>query len=107
MKASRNLKKIFVALIDHIKRSPTLSAPDKARITKAYSQLAERIEEVEEYNLKARQSLMTMSLLGVVAGFMTHETKSIGFEMEKAVRIISPSRRNIPISGVATEIERS
>ena len=33
----------FPRAIDHIKRSPTLTPPDKARITKAYSLLAERI----------------------------------------------------------------
>jgi signal transduction histidine kinase len=30
-----------------------------------------------------------MSLLGVVAGFMTHETKSLVFEMERAVEIVA------------------
>jgi signal transduction histidine kinase len=105
--ASRNLKEDFRNAIDHIKRSPTLTPPDKARITKAYSQLAERIEEVEEYNLKARQSLMTMSLLGVVAGFMTHETKSLVFEMEKAARIVSSLAKKHPdLTSVAAEIER-
>ena len=106
-KASRSLREDFRRAIDHIKRSPTLSAPDKARITKAYSQLAERIEEVEDYNEKARQSLMTMSLLGVVAGFMTHETKSIVFEMEKAARIITSLAKKHPdLGSVANEIDR-
>jgi signal transduction histidine kinase len=106
-KASQSLKEDFRRAIDHIKRSPTLTAPDKARITKAYSQLAERIEEVEEYNVKARQSLMTMGLLGVVAGFMTHETKSLVFEMEKAARIISSLAKKHPdLASVAAEIEK-
>lgn len=105
--ASRSLKEDFRRAIDHIKRSPTLTAPDKARITKAYSQLAERIEEVEEYNLKARQSLMTMSLLGVVAGFMTHETKSLVFEMEKAAQIVSSLAKKHPdLKNVAAEIDK-
>jgi signal transduction histidine kinase len=105
--ASQSLKEDFRRAIDHIKRSPTLTAPDKSRITKAYSQLAERIEEVEEYNLKARQSLMTMSLLGVVAGFMTHETKSLVFEMEKAAQIVSSLAKKHPdLKNVAVEIDK-
>ncbi len=105
--ASQSLREDFRRAIDHIKRSPTLSAPDKARITKAYSQLAERIEEVEEYNVKARQSLMTMGLLGVVAGFMTHETKSLVFEMEKAARIVSSLAKKHPdLADVSVEIEK-
>jgi signal transduction histidine kinase len=105
--ASQSLRDDFRRAIDHIKRSPTLTPPDKARITRAYSQLAERIEEVEDYNLKARQSLMTMSLLGVVAGFMTHETKSLVFEMEKAARIVtSLARKHSELKEVAAEIEK-
>jgi signal transduction histidine kinase len=105
--ASRSLKEDFRRAIDHIKRSPTLTAPDKARITRAYSQLAERIEEVEEYNQKARQSLLTMSLLGVVAAFMTHETKSLVFEMEKAARIISSLAKKHPdLANTASEIDK-
>ncbi len=105
--ATRSLKEDFRWAIDHIKRSPTLTSPDKARITKAYSQLAQRIEDVEEYNLKARQSLMNMSLLGVVAGFMTHETKSLVYEMEKASRIIrSIAEKHPELVDSATEIEK-
>lgn len=95
-KAAQSLKDDVRSAIEHVKRSPTLTAPDKARITKAYSQLAYRIEEVEEYNVKARQSLMTMSLLGVVAGFMTHENKSLVFEMEKAVKTVSSLAKKHP-----------
>jgi signal transduction histidine kinase len=105
--ASRSLREDFRRAIDHIKRSPTLTAPDKARITKAYSQLANRIQEVEEYNLKARQNLVTMSLLGVVAGFMTHETKSLVFEMDKAAQIISSLAKKHPdLKTVAAEIDK-
>jgi signal transduction histidine kinase len=105
--ASRSLREDFRSAIAHIKASPTLTAPDKARITKAYGQLAERIEEVEEYNLKARQSLMTMSLLGVVAGFMTHETKSLVFEMDKAARLIGAlAKKHADLKDVSAEINK-
>src|SRR5258707_13679673 len=105
--ASRSLKEDFRRAIDHIKHSPTLTPSDKARITRAYSLLAERIEEVEEYNLKARQSLVTMSLLGVVAGFMTHETKSLVFEMDKAAQIVSSlSKKNASLKDVSEEIDK-
>ena len=93
--------------IEHIKRSPTLSATDKARLTKTYMGLAQRIEEVEEYNVKARRSLMAMSLLGVVAGFMTHETKSIVFEMQKASQIVNSLAKKHPeLKNVAAELDK-
>lgn len=93
--------------IEHIQRSPTLTRQDKARLTKVYSRLAEQVEEVEEYNVQARRSLMTMSLLGVVAGFMTHETKSLVFEMEKAAQIVGSLAKKYPsLADVASEIDK-
>lgn len=93
--------------IEHIKDSPTLTASDKATITKAYLRLADQIEEVEEYNEKARQNLITMSLLGVVASFMTHESKSLIFEMEKAAQIVdSLAKKNPALKGVSAELNR-
>jgi len=77
------------AAIKYIKTSRTLTVGDKARITKAYMALATRIEEVEEYSEEAQRNVTTMSLLGVVAGFMTHETNSLMFEMERAVKQIA------------------
>jgi len=88
--------------IDYVRESPTLTAADKARITKAYRQLADRIEQVEELNIQARRSLATMSLLGVVAAFMTHENKSLVFEMERAIKkVASLARRHSELQEVA------
>lgn len=93
--------------IEHIQRSPTLTRQDKARLTNVYSRLAEQVEEVEEYNVQARRSLMAMSLLGVVAGFMTHETKSLVFEMEKAAQIVrSLANKNPSLATAAVEIDK-
>ena len=61
-----------------------------------YRQLADRIDQVEELNIQARRSLTTMSLLGVVAAFMTHENKSLVFEMERAIKQISSLAKKHP-----------
>jgi signal transduction histidine kinase len=104
---AKSLREDFRRAIEHIKRSPTLTAPDKARIARAYGQLVNRIQEVEEYNLRARQSLIAMSLLGVVAGFMTHETRSLVFEMDKAARIVSSlSKKHTGLRGVSAQIDK-
>lgn len=93
--------------IEYIKRSPTLTAADKARITKSYRRLADRIEEVEEYNIEARRSLTTMSLLGVVASFMTHENKILVFEMEKAAEVVgSLAKKHPELDSTAAALNR-
>ncbi|MGD0013022.1 MAG: sensor histidine kinase [Bryobacteraceae bacterium] len=93
--------------IAHIQQSPTLTAADKASLTTVYLRLADRLEKVEEYNTQARRSLMRMSLLGVVAGFMTHETKSVVFEMEKAAQIVGSLAKKHPnLRDAAAELNR-
>lgn len=63
----------FDAVIHEIKTSPTLIAEDKERILEYYTKAKEDFKELENYDKEARESLEVMSLLGVVAGFMTHE----------------------------------
>jgi signal transduction histidine kinase len=93
--------------IVHITRSPSLTPADKARITKAYRKLANQVEEIEEYNVQARRSLTTMSLLGVVAGFMTHETKSLIFDMEAAIgTVVSLAKKHASLRPVADDLSK-
>lgn len=74
--------------IKHIEASSTLRATDKVRIVKQYSDLADRLVKQEEYAEQSRQSLLTMSMLGVIAGFMTHESKTIVSDLEFALERI-------------------
>jgi signal transduction histidine kinase len=83
---ARSAREEIQKAIEYIERSPTLIPRDKARIVKQYRYLADRIEEQEEYSAQARRSLITMGMLGVVAGFMMHESKAIMHELEQAVQ---------------------
>jgi signal transduction histidine kinase len=71
-----------------IKSTTTLVEKDKNRLIEEYSRLAKSIEEVETYNRQARQGLEVMSLLGVVAGFMTHENKRVLFDLNQMILAI-------------------
>ncbi len=70
--------------IQDIEEDPNLTKADKARIVKRYAALAEQLEEQEEYAARSRRSLITMSLLGVVAGFMTHECDTMLHDLQRA-----------------------
>lgn len=85
MKAARD--EIQKAM-EHIKAISTLSNEDKNRIIEQYAYWAENIEEIDEYHRRARQGLETMSLLGVVASFMTHESQRIMYELRDAKEIL-------------------
>jgi len=90
-----------------IKESDTLTGADKARIISQYSALAERLEEQEEYSAQARRSLLTMSLLGVVAGFMTHESDAILHDLSQAARVVeSLAKKYTALEEVAALLSR-
>ncbi len=83
--ALRETREDLRAAIAYIRSSPALTAPDKHRLIEQYSHLAKRLEEVEDYDREARRRLETMSLLGVVSGFLTHEATRIIASMEDAI----------------------
>lgn len=94
--AARSAREDIRKAIEYIERSPTLTQGDKSRIVKQYRQLADKLEEQEEYSAQARRSLLTMSLLGVVAGFMTHESKAVVHDLEQAVAQVRSLARKYP-----------
>ncbi len=76
-KKAADVREDFKAAVEWISSSETLTRADKTRLVEHYAELAHKVEEVEEYDKEARRKLETMSLLGVVAGFMTHESTRI------------------------------
>jgi signal transduction histidine kinase len=104
---TRTAREEIKKAIEYIQQSPTLKSSDKARIVKQYRQLADRVEEQEEYSAQARRSLMTMSMLGVVAGFMTHESTAILENLEQAVgKIRDLARRDSSLRDSADDLSR-
>lgn len=74
--------------IREIQSSVTLNKADKDRIITHYSRVKSDIKNLEEYDRNAREGLETMSLLGVVAGFMTHEFQAALMHLESAANRI-------------------
>lgn len=102
---ARTAREEIKQAIEHIQRSPTLTPGDKARVVKQYRRLAERLDEQEEYSAQARHSLMTMSLLGVVAGFMMHESKAVMHDLEQAVaQVRTIARKHPELKGTAEQL---
>jgi signal transduction histidine kinase len=93
--------------ISHIEASPTLVAGDKARIVAQYRHLADRVDEHEKISEQSRRSSLTMGLLGVVAGFMTHESKAAVHDLERAVSHVRTMAKKDPkLAEVADELSR-
>jgi len=59
--------------IQIISASAGLNDEDKLRLIETYENAIENVTSVEQYDREARESLDVMGMLGVIAGFMTHE----------------------------------
>jgi len=59
--------------IREIRADPNIAAPTKERIVAVLATQQKRADEQEDFAREREQQLEVMSLLGVVAGFMTHE----------------------------------
>lgn len=59
--------------MEEIEADPSLSAPQKTRIIAMLAESQERLEQTDDSNKEKQKQLEIMSLLGVIAGFMTHE----------------------------------
>lgn len=82
--------------IREIQSSATLNKADKDRIVTHYSRVKSDIKNLEDYDRNAREGLETMSLLGVVAGFMTHEFQAALMHLESAANKIRELAKKEP-----------
>jgi signal transduction histidine kinase len=95
-------------VIEHIRSSHTLSLEDKTRLIKVYEHLQDNIEDIDAYNRESRESLEIMSLLGAVAGFMTHEYQSTLFELQNAITTLKKlSKEHKELVSVTKGLEKS
>lgn len=102
------LKKEIKEVIKEINSSPGLNSDDKKRIAGYYEDLSKNIGELESYDRDSRQHLEVMSLLGVIAGFMTHEHKVALMELEKASDILAElSKKNPELKEPSKQIKKS
>ena len=59
--------------IDQVRANPDIAEPQKREIIRTYKEISVRVARMDEANREARRAVETLSLLGVLAGFMTHE----------------------------------
>lgn len=98
---------IFAA-IEEIRAAPGLSAGDRKTIIQRYESLANNVEEIERYDRDSRASLETMSLLGVVAGFMTHEYEAALMELERAsISLSKAAKKDTSLKSHADNLKNS
>ncbi|TAK80406.1 MAG: hypothetical protein EPO20_29040 [Betaproteobacteria bacterium] len=96
------------AAIKEIESNPRLTPAEKKRFVGRLTQQEELQSRQEEVSALRESALEVMSLLGVVAGFMTHEFGTAIHELEKSLEVLRAASRKSPeIATSAKEIEAS
>ena len=83
-------------VIEEIEADRTLTVPQRARIIEVLEQTQERAERQRQGDKEREQQLEIMSLLGVVAGFMTHEFGVALAELREARRTLAELSDKVP-----------
>jgi signal transduction histidine kinase len=92
--------------ISEIQANPNIAESDKARIVEALAETQELVERQEESARERERQLEVMSLLGVVAGFMTHEFGVALQELENTHReLVELAKKEKRFSAVSKEFE--
>lgn len=103
----RELRAESRAAIREIQKNPRIRSTDKRQIVERLVQTQRLAEEYEERTRETKDKLEIMSLLGVVAGFMTHEFGVALDELRKAKeKIAALSRRDRGLKASAEAIDR-
>ena len=89
--------------IEEVETNPHIAEADRTRIVSALAQSQVLLEQQGEESRAREQQLEVMSLLGVVAGFMTHEFDVALAELERAKQSIAALAKNYPELGEKTK----
>lgn len=101
--AAGDLRRDIRSAIHEVERNPTIPESEKNLIVETYGRLAKEIENVDEYYRTSRQNVELIGLLGVVSGYMTHETGIILNELKAVSRDLDNLVKQYPQLGTSSE----
>lgn len=106
--AQKAAKSALSAAIADIKSSAQIEPSYRAKVVEQLMAAEARLQEAETYQTDARVSLELMAMMGVMAGFMTHEfEKSLATLQRVARGIASLSRAQPELKVTADMIKRN
>ena len=91
------------AAIEEVETNPNIAEEERTRIVSALAQSQALVERQGEESRVRERQLEVMSLLGVVAGFMTHEFGVALAELENAKRSLEKLTKQLPEIGDTAE----
>jgi signal transduction histidine kinase len=98
----RSLRADSRQAIKEIEANPNIARTEKARIVRQIAQTRALAEAYEERTKQRETTLEVVSLLGIVAGFMTHEFGTVMHELAQAQHLLDKlARKDVDLKGAA------
>lgn len=101
--ATKDLRKDITNAVKEIEQNEAIPLSERNKIIGAYSVLAKGIDSVDEYYRTSKENLELMSLLGVVSGYMTHETEKLLNELKIVKKNLEVLSKQYPLLKASSE----
>jgi len=84
--AVEEMREDFQAAVQYVQSIPTLSEGDKKQVIERFERLSKELDDVQDYHRIATSKMETIGLLGVLAGFLTHEMKRLIHDLDIIIK---------------------
>lgn len=106
--AAKALRKDLKSAVDFIQTVPGLAKKDRDLVVGRFQKLSQELDDTQEYYRVGLHKLEMMGLLGVMAGFVTHEMQRVLHDLEDLLkRTKRLERRDSKLRGIRESIEIS
>jgi len=90
-KAVEDMRHDLKAAVEYVEKIPSLSESDKQQVIGRFQTITKELEDVQDYHKIATSKMEMLALLGVLAGFMTHEMKRLIHDFDTIIEELKAS----------------
>ncbi len=100
------LREDYRVAIEHVSKIPSLSESDKQQVIARFKALSVELQDVQDYQRTIVSRMETIALLGVLAGFLTHEMKRLIHDLDKVVEELKRKAHFPSLSEILDRVQR-
>lgn len=105
-RAVEEMRDDYLAAIQYVSAIPSLSESDRHQVIERFQALTEELKDVQDYQKTAVSRMETIALLGVLAGFLTHEMKRLIHDLDRITEELKRNAHLRSLSGILGRVQR-
>ena len=106
-RAVKEMREDYQAAIEYVSKIPTLSESDKRQVVGRFQELITELKDVQDYQKTAVSRMETIALLGVLAGFLTHEMKRIIHDLDQVINEIKSKMSSHSVARMLVRVQKT